>query len=127
MLNIKALLTKLVSTLGTTTTGTPTITTTNQYSTLVSSSYIKCGNVVQLNLTVKKSNSTAAENDVFNGTLTDTALQPNSSGTIGGEGYINALYMAGHITTSGGIVVRNAGGSSLAANTEVTVSFTYII
>lgn len=125
MLNIKALLTKLVGTLGTTTTGTPTITTTT--GTLVSSSYIKCGNVVQLNLTVKKSSSTAAGSDVYGGTLTDTALQPNSSGTIGGEGYINALYMAGHITTSGGIVVRNAGGSSLAANTEVTVSFTYIV
>ena len=84
----------------------------------------KWGNVVQATLVVRNSHNVSAGNNMYEGRLTTTALQPTIS--VRGVGMWNACNFIGSIDSSGNIEVR-VFGNQLPSNTDVRISFTYLV
>ena len=103
---------------------TPTATVTASTGLLVSATAKRFGNVVQLLVTVQNSSTIAQGGNIFEGTLSTTALRPLMTTTSGS--YYSTSAITGTISTPGGIVIRNEGGAK-AFTSNVNVSFTYIV
>lgn len=124
MLDVKALIAKVLNKLTVTT---PSISISATTGTLVGSYVRRFGNVVQLEVTVRNSSSVAAGANVFLGTLNNTDLRPFTF-TTGGS-YYGAHSIAGSIGTTGTITIRNASSTavSITGTNTSSVSFTYIV
>lgn len=105
-------------------TETPTASVTASTGTLVSTTAKRFGNVVQLLVTVQNSSSIAQGGNIFEGTLSTTALQPLMTTTSGS--YYSTSAITATLSTNGAIVIRNEGGSKTFTS-NVNVSFTYIV
>ena len=131
MLDVKKLLTKMLTQISTlnsrTTVTTPSISISTSTGTLVTTNIRKQGNVVQLRLTVRNSSSVAAGGNVFTGTISTTALRP-VIGVTGG-GFYGSHAINGTIGADGGITIRNASSTavSITGSNTVSVNFTYIV
>lgn len=127
MLDVKALLTKILQKLASiSTVTTPTISITASTGTLQGHTIRKYGNIVQLHIQVKKTSATSSGSNVFQGTISTAALRPRMITTS--ATYLGAYSLPATIGTDGLITVRNATASSLAAMTSnANVSFTYIV
>lgn len=103
---------------------TPTATITESTGLLISTTAKRFGNVVQLLVTVQNSSSIAQGGNIFEGTLSTTALQPLMTTTTGS--YYSTSAITATLATNGAIVIRNEGGSK-SFTSNVNVSFTYIV
>ena len=127
MLNLKALLTKICQELNTPVqTGTLPISNIATGS-LSSAEYIKFGHFLQFKIVVYRTAATSSGDDIFHGIISDTNLRPSLGGNIGCSGNSGKIACMGHVLIDGSILVRNASGSSLAKNTNVTIYGTYLV
>ena len=102
---------------------TPTISISNSTGTLAANFFRVYGKVVHFVLTVKNSSAVANGSNIYVGRLNTTNMRPII--TARGTGYLGGNAYVGLIASDGSIIVRNTG-SSLAANTEVTIAGTYL-
>lgn len=104
----------------------PTISITASTGTLQSAIVYRQGNVVQLLVSFRKTSATASGENVFEGTINDTALRPKmitTGGTYYGSHALNAT-----ISTAGVITIKNADSRQLDAMTaNGNISFTYLV
>ena len=121
MLDIKALLTKLISQLKTTS-EVPSITSITT-GTLVEAYAVQNGKVVTLTLGVKKSTATAVNANVFTATL-ETKYRPKY--LVNGVGYSGASAGVLQLLNTGALNVHIVG-AQLNANTNIYISATYVI
>lgn len=126
MLNLKVLLQKLTELAYVPVQQGSSVTMTVTKGTLTASKYVKYGHVMQMVLNIKNSSSISAGSDIFEAKL-DTAFYPSNGGLVCGCGYYGARAILWHIISDGRIVVRNAGGSSLSANSVCTIYCTYMV
>lgn len=107
-------------------TETPTISITASSGTLNNTVIRRFGNVVQLDISVRNTASTASGGNIFAGTISTTALRPLMVTT--GASYYGSYAIGATISTAGAIAVRNADSRSLSAVTSnINISFTYIV
>ena len=85
----------------------------------------KCGKVVQIGLYVNNSAEVAAGANIFVGTLNPASLRPLVTTT--GSNYIGQRAIAGQISTSGAITIRNSSSSALTIGGNFYIGFTYLI
>ena len=107
-------------------TDTPTINT--SVGTLVSKTCRRQGNIVQLLLTIKNTNSVAAGDNLYEGTIAndDSSIyfRPDMVTTAGT--YYGQKPILATISTNGGIVVRNSSSSAITLSSNLNISFTYL-
>lgn len=127
MLDLKALLTKILEALNKFNVTTPSINVTASTGSVVSVNAKRFGNVVHLYLLFRNASSIASGSNVFVGTLTTTNLRPLIDVT-GGTYYGNHA-LNGGLYTSGGIIIRNASNTAvqIASPNTASISFTYIV
>ena len=123
MLDLKALLTKILTNMKSKTyinvpMSTPTV------GTLVTKQCTKCGDVRNLILVVSKSTATAVGANLFSATITDASECPYH--VVNGCGYIGSSCCVAQLAGSGNLSIR-VTGAQVAANTQVYVSLTYIV
>lgn len=126
MLNLKALLTKLTTTLNaavTVTTPTASITTTT--GTISEICCKKYGPVVQLCFRVKNSSQVGVGKNIYVGTLTTTNLRPLCTAT--GCNFYGLRPIVTSLDSSGNITVVNAANQNLSANSETRSNLIYIV
>lgn len=125
MLNLKALLTKIlpaITKVNTFTSTTPAITTTK--GTVSSLSARTYGPIMNIGFRVKNSSQVSAGGDICTATLTTTALLPRD--TVQASNYYGIRPIIATLRSDGTITVRNASNSNLSANSEVSIEFIYI-
>ena len=103
----------------------PTSSITDTTGTMSAKYFRQYGNVVHFVFVVKNSSAVAAGSNIYEGTLNTDALKPVI--TARGVGYLGSGAYVGQLAANGNIVVRNTSGSSLAANTDVTIVGTYLV
>lgn len=107
-------------------TTTPSISITDSTGTSSEVKVRRFGNVVHLTLKVKNPSATTNNAIIYSGTIATTNLRPvlliQNSFSYGG-----AFHTNGWITTAGVINVRHMGTGSLPANTNIDISFVYLI
>ena len=104
---------------------TPSISMSTTTGTLNSVNARRFGNVVQILLSVKNSSAIGNNGNIYQGTISQSALRPVLE--IENTNYYGAIPIFGWITTGGVVTIRNESSSSLPANTNVTLAFTYLI
>ena len=132
MLDAKKLLTKVLTDIAdlkdNATTKSPTPTVTASKGTLYSAAARKYGNIVHLRITVQNSSTTATSQNIFEGMLTTTSLQPQMTTT--GIGYFGARPVVGQVTGAGAIIIRNTNPDTFPALTgtsTLAMQFIYIV
>lgn len=124
MLDVKALLVKILNKFNVTA---PSVNITTSTGSLVSAYARKVGNVVHLTLVYRNGSSIASGSNVYVGNLTTTELIPALDVT-GGHYYGNHA-LNGSLYSGGGITIRNASNSAvqIASPNTASISFTYIV
>lgn len=124
MLDVKALLTKILQTLAV---EEKTISITRSTGTLANAVAYRCGKIVNLQVTVYNTSSISAGSDIFVGQINTTDLIPPS--VASGSSYWGSHSIGGTISTGGRIVVRNASPSAFATSSSqpINMSFMYLI
>lgn len=83
------------------------------------------GNVVEIGMRVNNNSEVAAGANIFVGTLNPASLRPLVTTT--GSNYIGQRAIAGQISTSGAITIKNTSSSALTLSDNFYISFIYII
>ena len=95
--------------------------------TFVSGVVTQMGRLVFLTMTFRNTTSTTSGQNIFTATLNDSGLIPTHQVT--GASYYSYYPLGVMLTTSGGIIVRNASSTSvtIGASSSATFSLTYIV
>lgn len=106
---------------------TPTVSISATTGTLVSATARRFGQVVQLYMQVRKTSSTAAGSNIFEGTLNTTALIPVIPAR--GASYFGTHSIVGALSAAGEIIIRNASSTAvtIGAGETAGITFTYLV
>lgn len=103
----------------------PSISISPSVGSLASANVRQSGNLVQLQIGVANSSEVASGSNIFEGSISTTALRP--AATAAGSIYYGSRSIGGTISTSGKIVVRNSSPSAGTFSATFNINFLYYV
>lgn len=103
----------------------PSISISPSVGSLASATVRQSGNIVQLQIGVTNSSEVASGSNIFEGSISTTALRPAAVAT--GSTYYGTRSIGGTISTAGNIVVRNSSPTAGTFTSTLNLNFMYYV